>query len=59
MRKKRKELKEQATIMLYKSVKDAAKLAAEKEERTLSNWINLTLKRVLKVDTKKESESNQ
>lgn len=59
MPKKIKELKEQATIMLSKSVKDAAKLAAEKEDRTLSNWINLTLKRVLNVNTKEATKYNQ
>lgn len=50
--------KERTSIMLTKSVKDAAKKAAENDDRTLSSWIDIALRKLLKVDVKKAKKNN-
>ena len=55
----RSEGKTQTSISLRKDILEAAKIAAEKDNRSLSNWLELLLRDKLQTSEASKSGSNE
>lgn len=55
----RSEGKTQTSISLRKDILEAAKIAAEKDNRSLSNWLELLLRDKLQTSEASRSGSNE